>query len=159
MTDLFETHVLANCQTRQPVPEVEKEDAEWAKELDANTYAIFREKATERPFTGELLHEKRPGVYHCAGCDTPLFTHNQKFDSGCGWPSFDSSGIENTQADADDPVVYVLDDAHGMQRVEIVCRACGGHLGHVFPDGPTETGLRYCVNSLSLQFTAQDSEP
>ena len=123
---------------------IDKTDAEWQKELSEEQYKILRQKGTERPFTGEYNLHFENGTYHCAGCNQKLFESNSKFDSHCGWPSFDES-IKGT-------VEYVLDKTHGMMRTEIVCSNCGGHLGHVFNDGPTETGTRYCVNSLSINF-------
>lgn len=120
-------------------------DDEWKKKLDPERYRVLRGKGTEPPFTGKLLHNKEKGVYACAGCGAELFADDTKFDSGSGWPSF---------YDAIDPdrIEEIEDDSHGMRRLEIVCRNCKGHLGHVFPDGPRPTGLRYCVNSLSLDF-------
>lgn len=122
----------------------QKSEEEWKKELTDAQYTILRKKGTERPFTGAYNMHFENGIYHCAGCDTPLFESNTKFDAGCGWPSFDASIKGN--------VAYVLDKSHGMMRTEIVCSACGGHLGHVFNDGPTATGTRYCVNSISIDF-------
>lgn len=119
------------------------------RELSPEAYRVLREKGTERPFSGALLDENRPGVYHCAGCGTPLFSADTKFDAGCGWPSFYKSLGDN--------VVYEEDHSLGMKRIEILCKSCGGHLGHVFPDGPTPTGQRYCVNSVALDFTADES--
>ena len=119
-------------------------DAEWREHIGDDRYQILREGGTERPWTGELLNEKRPGVFVCAGCGTELFTATSKYDSGCGWPSF-------YEAINDGAIVELEDDSLGMRRIEIRCAACDGHLGHVFPDGPPPTGLRYCVNSLSLE--------
>ena len=121
----------------------DKSDGEWRSKLSPERYAILRQAATEPAFTGELLHD---GSFTCAGCGAVLFDSTAKFNSGCGWPSFDS---------AVGPVLEREDRSHGMVRTEIVCGSCGGHLGHVFPDGPTDTGLRYCVNSLSIDFTPQ----
>ncbi len=121
--------------------------AEWLKKLSPEQFHVCWEKGTERPFTGALLHNRKTGVYQCVCCDAPLFTSSAKFDSGCGWPSFDKA-IENA-------ITYTEDTSHGMRRVEITCKGCGSHLGHVFPDGPTETKQRYCVNSLSLSFEEQ----
>ena len=117
---------------------------EWQKKLSPEEYRILRLKGTERPFTGELLENKETGVYVCAGCGQELFKSNTKFNSGTGWPSFFQS--------IDSSITEIEDNSHGMTRVEIVCSNCGGHLGHVFPDGPAPTGLRYCVNSVSLDF-------
>lgn len=122
---------------------VEKTDAEWRAQLNPEAFEVLRRAATERPFTGDLLNVTDDGVYTCAGCGTELFTSTQKFDSHCGWPSFDDEAGE---------IIKVEDRSLGMVRTEILCAACGGHLGHLFNDGPTSTGLRYCVNSLSLAF-------
>jgi peptide-methionine (R)-S-oxide reductase len=130
---------------------VELTDEQWRAKLDPSQFAVLREAATERPFTGALLNVHEDGTFHCAGCEALLFTADQKFDSGCGWPSFDAEA---------GTVVKRLDQSHGMSRTEILCGTCGGHLGHLFTDGPTDTGLRYCVNSLSLSFTpTRPSEP
>lgn len=123
---------------------IQKTEEEWLAELGPERYRILRQKGTERPFTGEYNLTSDTGVYRCAGCQTQLFDSSSKFDSGCGWPSFDDAIA--------DTVEYVLDKSHGMTRTEILCATCGGHLGHVFNDGPTNTGQRYCVNSLSVDF-------
>ena len=128
---------------------VRKTEEEWKKELSPDKYYVLREKGTERPFTGRLLMNKDKGVYKCAACGNELFTDDMKFDSHCGWPSFD-------REIAGGKIKVHEDNTHGMRRVEITCAKCGGHLGHVFEDGPTETGLRYCVNSLSLEFVGAD---
>lgn len=117
---------------------------DWQDKLTPAQYRIHREAGTERPFTGEYNMHFEDGKYLCAGCNTPLFESQTKFDSGCGWPSFDEA--------IPGAVVYKQDKSLGMLRTEICCANCGGHLGHVFDDGPTQTGQRYCVNSLSLQF-------
>ncbi|QTV04822.1 peptide-methionine (R)-S-oxide reductase MsrB [Faecalibacter bovis] len=124
---------------------ITKTDEEWKELLTPNQYIVLRQAGTERPFTGEYNMHFENGIYVCAGCGEELFDSTSKFDSHCGWPSFDQeieSGI----------ILEVRDESHGMIRTEILCGNCGGHLGHVFDDGPTETGLRYCVNSLSLDF-------
>ena len=125
--------------TKRPMPQSEEE---WKKMLTSEQYAILREKGTEMAFTGEYLHEKADGTYACAACGNPLFGSDAKFDSGTGWPSFDQAlpGAIETHRDI----------SGGMERTEITCARCGGHLGHVFDDGPTKTGKRYCINSVCL---------
>jgi len=123
---------------------VSKTEAEWKQLLSDEVFHILREKGTERAFTGEYDKHFEQGTYHCAGCDTPLFQSNQKFDSHCGWPAFDAT--------SENAVDEHLDKSFGMVRTEITCNTCGGHLGHVFNDGPTKTSLRYCINSLALNF-------
>jgi peptide-methionine (R)-S-oxide reductase len=130
---------------------VEKTELEWKEQLTAEEYFVLREKGTERPFTGEYNMHFEEGVYNCRACDAPLFKSDSKFDSHCGWPSFDS-GIDSGA------IVEKLDKTHGMVRSEILCGKCGGHLGHVFNDGPTATGLRYCVNSLSISFDEEEEK-
>jgi len=123
---------------------IQKTEAEWLEELGEEKYRILRAKGTERPFTGSYNLNFSEGEYRCGACKTPLFDSTRKFDSGCGWPSFDQS-IEGS-------VEYIKDNSHGMIRTEIVCATCGSHLGHIFNDGPTDTKQRYCVNSLSVDF-------
>lgn len=130
--------------------EVTKSNDDWKRELDAESFAVLRQAATERAWTGELLDEKRAGLYTCKGCGNELFKSGTKFDSGCGWPSF----YESVRPDA---VELIEDTTLGMVRTEVRCAKCGGHLGHVFPDGfGTPTGDRYCMNSLALHFTPED---
>lgn len=121
----------------------------WKDRLSEEEYRVCRLGGTERPFSGELLHCKDSGNYLCKCCGVKLFESSHKFDSGCGWPSFDAQS-------SDANVTYHQDNSHGMQRIEIRCQSCDAHLGHVFNDGPTETGQRYCVNSVSLSFNAKD---
>jgi methionine-R-sulfoxide reductase len=124
---------------------VTKPDEEWKHELTPEQYTVLRRAGTEPAWSGELLHIDGGGVFHCAGCDAELFDTGAKFDSGSGWPSFDRARAAGT-------IIERKDRKFGMTRTEILCARCGGHLGHVFPDGPTDTGLRYCVNSLALTY-------
>lgn len=120
-------------------------ETEWRDRLTPEQYRILREHGTERAFTGEYNANKASGIYHCAGCGLPLFDSGHKYDSGSGWPSF-TAPVE------EDAVSGIADASHGMRRVEVRCARCEGHLGHVFPDGPGPTGLRYCMNSAALDF-------
>lgn len=122
-----------------------KSDEEWKKILTPEQYRVLREKGTERPGTGLYDQHFVKGMYHCAACDLELFSSDSKYDAGCGWPSFSNPSEKKV-------VTEHLDTSYGMTRVEIVCSRCGGHLGHVFNDGPPPTGLRYCINSASLKF-------
>ena len=124
-------------------------EVDWRAQLTPDEYTVLREKGTERAFTGEYWNVFEDGTYHCRGCGVALFDSSSKFDAGCGWPSFDraaSAGVVKEDKDT----------SHGMVRTEILCQKCGGHLGHVFPDGPTDTGLRYCVNSLSVKLDSSE---
>jgi len=126
------------------VTKVVKTESEWRQALDPEQYRILRERGTEAPFSGEYDHVFEPGTYHCAGCGAELFDSDAKYDSGCGWPAFSAPA-------GDDAVEEESDTSHGMVRTEVTCASCGGHLGHVFPDGPDPTGVRYCINSASLK--------
>jgi peptide-methionine (R)-S-oxide reductase len=127
------------------VEKIEKTDAEWRAQLTPEQYHIVREKGTERPFTGALYQNHDDGMYHCVACGAKLFPSDTKFESGSGWPSF-YLPVDNTAVETHE------DNSLGMRRTEATCARCGAHLGHVFPDGPKPTGLRYCINSASLEF-------
>ena len=122
-----------------------KTEAEWKKQLTPEQFNVLRQKGTEQAFTGATWNNHEKGVYKCAGCDLELYSSDTKFESGTGWPSF-------WQPIANDRVTVAADNSHGMERDEVLCARCGGHLGHVFPDGPKPTGLRYCMNSAAMKF-------
>lgn len=128
----------------------ELSEEEWKKRLSKLEYEVLREKGTERPFTGKYWNFKEKGVYKCAGCGVELFSSDAKFDSSCGWPSY-------YEAIDKEKIIEQIDRSHGMVRIEVLCKNCGGHLGHVFDDGPRDkTGLRYCINSVSIKFEKKE---
>jgi peptide-methionine (R)-S-oxide reductase len=128
---------------------INKSDQEWQGSLSAEQYRVMRQQGTERPFSGKYADCKTEGIYICAGCGEPLFASDTKFDSGSGWPSY-------YQAINNNAVEETVDNSHGMIRTEVHCKKCGSHLGHVFPDGPQPTGLRYCINSVSLDLKEKE---
>jgi peptide-methionine (R)-S-oxide reductase len=139
---------MADIQATAPKQKIHKTEAEWRALLTPEQFHVMREKGTERAFTGTLVDNHADGIYHCGACNAPLFTSDKKFESGTGWPSFflpvSSDAVETHE-----------DSTFGMRRVEVTCATCGAHLGHVFPDGPRPTGMRYCINSASLAFEKQ----
>ncbi len=128
---------------------IRKTEAEWKKTLSPEKFMILRKKATEPPFSGEYVKTRKDGVYVCAACGELLFSSEAKFESGCGWPSFSAPAKEEN-------IEEEQDNSHGMKRIEVLCSRCGGHLGHVFDDGPRPTGKRYCINSLALELKEKE---
>jgi len=133
-----------NKMQSSPINPIPQSEEEWKKKLSPEQYNVLREKGTERAFTGKYWDHHEDGTYRCAGCSAELFTSDTKFDSGCGWPSF--SDADSTK------IIKKADYSHGMIRTEVMCANCGGHLGHLFDDGPQPSGLRYCINSVSIDF-------
>jgi peptide-methionine (R)-S-oxide reductase len=130
---------------------VQRSEDEWKKKLTKEQYHVLRQKGTERPFTGRLLNHHEKGMYICAGCGAELFSSDTKFESGTGWPSFYQPANQQNVGEKADKTLF-------MHRTEVLCNKCGGHLGHVFEDGPEPTGLRYCINSISLDFKKEDKK-
>ena len=133
------------------MPEIERTEAEWRELLTPTQYQVLREAGTERAFTGKYVDEHADGTYHCAACGAELFDAATKFESGSGWPSFYAPKSQ-------DAVELIVDRSHGMVRTEVLCRRCGSHLGHLFPDGPAPTGDRFCMNSISLELAQQPTD-
>jgi methionine-R-sulfoxide reductase len=143
--------VLNFARTGNPAPDrkVQKTEDEWRRQLGAEAFSVTRRAATERPFTSEMCSIFKPGTYSCVCCDTLLFDAQGKFESGTGWPSFTQPAKENV-------IAYKMDQSHGMTRIEALCNVCDAHLGHVFPDGPAPSGLRYCMNAAALKSRATE---
>jgi len=139
-------------QTTDTTMNKEKTDQEWQNELSQEQYQVLRQCGTEPAFTGKYYKHKEEGSYHCAACGEILFSSETKFDSGSGWPSFYAAADKKN-------ITEIIDKSHGMIRTEIKCAHCGSHLGHIFPDGPKPSGMRYCVNSVSLEFKKTESKP
>lgn len=147
-----ETVIKMPTQDETPAADIPKTEEEWRKKLTPEQYHVVREKGTERAFTGKYWDHHDDGIYRCVGCGEPLFDSTSKFDSGCGWPSFDKPLADGKE------VKEEVDNSLFMTRTEVLCRKCNAHLGHVFDDGPTATGLRYCINSASIDFQKRKPE-
>lgn len=150
MIDWNQVNRYASESNPDPPRRVEKNQEEWKEQLTAEQFQITRKKGTERPFSGEYCEAHDPGLYACVCCGTKLFDSTEKFESRSGWPSFTEPVKENV-------IKYEEDSSHGMHRIEVMCNVCDAHLGHVFPDGPEPTGLRFCINSTSLQLVEKKS--
>jgi peptide-methionine (R)-S-oxide reductase len=152
VSDFTWAHVVTLARDANPEPprRVELSDEEWRTRLSADAFHVLRQSGTERPFSSPMCTHFEPGLYACAGCGTPLFDADEKFDSRSGWPSF-------TRPVDDRVIAYHEDRSHGMHRIETRCNVCDGHLGHVFPDGPPPTGLRFCINAVALQRVSEAS--
>jgi len=149
---LFTSALLNFGQSTDSIMNKEKSDQEWQNELSQEQYQILRQCGTEPAFTGKYYKHKKEGSYHCAACGKVLFSSETKYDSGSGWPSFYAAADKKN-------ITEIIDKSHGIIRTEIKCAHCGSHLGHIFPDGPKPSGMRYCVNSVSLEFKKTESKP
>ena len=150
LTTCYSQNNLSSKNINMTKKKISKSEKEWKEILSPEEFRILRDKGTEYPHTGKYNLHFENGVYNCKGCNTPLFNSDQKFESDCGWPSFDNA--------IDGAITYIDDFSHNMIRTEIICTKCDGHLGHIFDDGPTDTGKRYCVNSISINFDKKNNQ-